>query len=99
MPRLTVTLTEEQAERVEELSGDSGEYESKSEVVRTFIDRGERVPDLERTVERLQREKRLILEERDEKNELARYVEDELQYREQDLRTRLKWWLFGKGGE
>lgn len=97
MPRLTVTLTEEQAELVCELSGDGEPYESKSEVVRNLIQAGERVEELEAEVERLEQEKRLILEERQEKRELARYVEDELSYREAGLATRVRWWLFGKG--
>lgn len=98
VPRLTITLTEEQAERVAELSGDGGPYESKSEAVRMLIQRGERVDELEQKAERLEREKRLILEEREEKRELARYVEDEQAWRSAGLTTRAKWWLFGKDG-
>lgn len=97
MPRLTVTLTEEQAEKVDELSGDSGPYESKSEAVRNLIQGGERVDELEEKVERLEREKRLILEEREEKRELVRYVEGEQEWRSAGLAKRARWWLFGKG--
>lgn len=97
VPRLTITLREEQAERVAELSGEGGPYESKSEAVRKLIQAGERVGELEEKVDRLEREKRLILEEREEKRELARYVEEEMSYREAPLSTRLRWWVFGKG--
>lgn len=96
VPRLTITLTEEQADRVAELSGEGGLYESKSEAVRMLIQTGERVEELERTVERLEREKRLILEDREEKRELVRYVEDERSWRSASLPRRVKWWVFGK---
>lgn len=96
VPRLTITLSDEQAEKVEQLSGEGGPYESKSEVVRMFIQRGERVDELEQKVERLEREKQLILEDREERNELVRYVEDELTYREAGLSKRVRWWLFGR---
>jgi Arc/MetJ-type ribon-helix-helix transcriptional regulator len=96
MSRLTITLTEEQAERIEELSGDGGPYGSKSEAVRNLIQTGERVEELETKVERLEREKRLLLEEREEKRELVRYVEDERSWRSASLPRRVKWWVFGK---
>lgn len=99
MPRLTVTITDEQAEFLDEVSGDGGEYESKSAAVREFIQAGERVAELEQTVERLETEKRLILEEREENRELVRYVEDELSCREAGIVTRAKWWLFGRNGD
>lgn len=96
MPRLTITLTEEQAEKVAELSSDDGPYESKSEAVRNLIQAGERVGDLEEKVERLDREKRIILEQREENQELVRYAETERAYREAGLPTRLRWFLFGR---
>jgi hypothetical protein len=63
----------------------------------------ERVGDLEQQVERLQREKRLILEERDEHSQLVRAVEQQRTLEEQraqaGLATRAKWWLFGRDEE
>jgi len=60
----------------------------------------ERVGDLEQQVERLQREKRLILEEREEHSQLVRAVEQQRTLEEQraqaGLATRAKWWLFGR---
>lgn len=41
----------------------------------------------------------MILEQREENQELTRYVEDELSYREAGLGTRMKWFLFEKGKE
>jgi hypothetical protein len=60
----------------------------------------ERVGDLEQQVERLEREKRLILEERDEHRQLVRAVEQEQSLAEEraqaGLATRVRWWLFGR---
>jgi Arc/MetJ-type ribon-helix-helix transcriptional regulator len=103
MPRLTITVTDEQAALLEELSGDGGQYESKSAAVRNFIQAGERVAELEREVERLNRERRQLLEQREEHSELARYAEDQRE-QEQNARerrtkpawTRAWWWLTGE---
>ena len=99
MPRLTVTITEEQEELLEELSSDSGEYESKSEAVRNLIQRGERVDELEQKVERLEREKRMLVEQREEHTELVEYVDEERSWRSAPLTKRVRWWLFGKGDD
>jgi hypothetical protein len=60
----------------------------------------ERVGDLEQQAERLEREKRLILEERDEHRQLVRAVEQEQSLAEEraqaGLATRVRWWLFGR---
>ncbi|WP_458211048.1 ribbon-helix-helix protein, CopG family [Haladaptatus sp. NG-SE-30] len=52
--------------------------------------------ELQTEVERLRREKRQVLAQREENQQLQRYVEDELTWREQSLSTRLRWWIFGK---
>lgn len=70
MPRFTVTVTDEQAALLEELSSHGGPYDSKSEAVRSFIQNGERLMELERENERLQRERRQLLEQREEHREL-----------------------------
>jgi Arc/MetJ-type ribon-helix-helix transcriptional regulator len=103
MPRLTITVTDEQAALLEELSGDGGQYESKSAAVRNFIQAGERVAELEQEVERLNRERRQLLEQREEHGELVRYAEDQRE-QEQNARERRKkpawtrawWWLTGE---
>ena len=103
MPRLTITVTDEQAALLEELSGDGGQYESKSAAVRDFIQAGERVAELEQEVERLNRERRQLLEQRNEHGELVRYAEDQRE-QEQNARERRKkpawtrawWWLTGE---
>ena len=96
MPRLTVTIDEDQKAFLEEKSGDDGPYESKSEAVRKCIQAYERVEELEREVERLRNEKRTILEQREENNELTRYVEEERSWRQAGIVTRAKWWIWGK---
>lgn len=64
MSRLTVTIEEEQSELLEELSQEGGEYDSKSEAVRDFIQQGETVRELRDEIVRLeerleQRERRI----------------------------------------
>lgn len=103
MPRLTITVTDEQTTLLEELSGDDGQYESKSAAVRDFIQAGERVAELERENERLHRERRQLLDQRKEHNDLVRYADDQRE-QEQNARerrrkpawTRAWWWLTGE---
>jgi len=63
----------------------------------------ERVAELEQQVERLEREKRLILEQREEHSQLVAAVEQERTLEQEraqaGLATRAKWWLFGRDGE
>jgi len=60
----------------------------------------ERVGDLQERVERLEREKRLILEQREEHSQLVRAVEQEQSLAEEraqaGLVTRVRWWLVGR---
>jgi len=53
MPRLTITIDENQSDFLEELTGENGEYESKSAAVRNFIQAGEERRELEKEVDRL----------------------------------------------
>jgi Arc/MetJ-type ribon-helix-helix transcriptional regulator len=96
MSRLTISLTDEEEEIIEEKVGDGSEYESKSEFVRKCIQAHTKIEDLERDIERLQNEKRLILEQREEATEIQKYVEEERTYRNAGVKTRLKWWVWGK---
>lgn len=103
MPRLTVTVDEEHVAVIEELSNDSGEYASKSEAMRACIQAYERVAELEVENDRLRREKRAVIEQRDEHHELVEHVEGErkLQQMERERRNapfwkRLEWFVFGR---
>lgn len=51
---------------------------------------------LQDDLERLRREKRQILDQREENRQLRRYVEDEKTWHEAALWTRLKWYVRGK---
>jgi len=94
MPRLSITLTEEQNERVEELV-ENGEYKSKNAVVQDWLSDAEKVNQVESENERLHRERRQLLEQRNENQELLEYVEDEKRYRHAGLFQRFRWWFRG----
>lgn len=53
MPRLTVTIDDDQNELLEAVAGEDGEYESKSAAVRDFIQAGEERQELEAEIKRL----------------------------------------------
>ena len=53
MPRLTVTIDDDQKELLEAVAGEDGEYESKSAAVRDFIQAGEERQELEAEIRRL----------------------------------------------
>lgn len=113
MPRLTVTITDEQAALLDAKTGEGGEYESKSEAVRTFIHEyehlTERVDDLEIENDRLRRQLAATNQRIDEHQELVEYVEEERRDRQRDRERRnapvwrrAKWWVLGApddGGE
>lgn len=80
---------------------------SMSELVREYVEKGldydDDIADLERTVDRLENEKRTLIDARDEHTELVEYVEEErrLQQRREERRDapawrRAKWWMFGR---
>ena len=104
MEQITIRIP---AEELEELEAEADEHGvSRSEHIRDLLasrhEDAEREAEIERLraeVERLQKEKRLILEDREEKQELVRYVEDERsaeqRWRAAGLGTRLKWRVFG----
>jgi len=106
--RTTVTLDDELAAHVDAVRAQADD--SNAEAVRECVRRSQRldecrdrVAELETEVERLQNEKRLILEQREEHTELVRAVEEErtLEQRraEAGLATRVKWAIFGMDGD
>jgi Arc/MetJ-type ribon-helix-helix transcriptional regulator len=81
MARLTVTIDDDQSEFLDEISGDDGDYDSKSEAVRKFIEQGEEAHELQERIDELEdrleaREDRIdtleeqLQERHDIKNEL-----------------------------
>lgn len=98
------------SEAVRELLEKGFEYEKRitkleQEYEDHITELEEQVENLERETERLQNEKRLILEQREEHTELVEYIEEE---RDSDRRDherrqapawrRAKWWLLGEPG-
>lgn len=103
MPRLTVSVDDDDAKMIEEISDDDGPYESKSEAMRACIHSYEQVEKLEQENERLRNEKRAMIEQRNNHKELVTYVEGErkLQKMERERRNapiwkRIKWIVFGR---
>lgn len=111
MDPLTIRLSED---TLETLDAEREDGVSRSEYIRVIVasrHEHERIRDeyeaelqeLRQDVERLEREKRLFIEDREEKQELVRYVEEERsaerRRREAGLLTRSKWFLFGQSDE
>ncbi len=103
VPRLTITLPEEMDDRIAELSGDSGPYESKSEAVRNLIRQGERLEEVERERDRLEEKLQVANSQADDVGELVEYVEHERAVRERErerrqapIWERAKWWVLGE---
>jgi metal-responsive CopG/Arc/MetJ family transcriptional regulator len=102
MEKISVSLRPDQLERLETRVEET-DADSRSAALRQLLDEYEDVTaeceELHTRCERLEREKRLVLEEREEKAELARYAEEQRtrQQRKDEagLGTRAKWWLFG----
>lgn len=103
MPRYSVTLPEEQGELIEDLAGEEEPASSKSEAVRMLIEDAQRVSEVEEENERLRRERRQLLEQREEHTDLVRYADAEREQaelererRKQPVWTRLRWWVYGE---
>lgn len=96
MPRLTITLPEDLNDRLEELSGDDGPFDSKADAVRQLTRRGDRLEEVEAERDDLRRQLAAANAREDDVDALARYVQDELDYRRAGLVQRTRWWLFGK---
>ena len=103
MPRLTVSISEDQQSFIEEKAGDGRPYESKSAFVRECLQRYEQVDELEAQVNDLQNQLRAANSKNDDMDDLAEYVqgERELQSMERERRNapiwdRVRWLIFGR---
>jgi hypothetical protein len=73
--------------------------ESRAEAIRRLVERGLEYEDLQREIERLENEKRALIADREEKQELVEYVEKErsVRQRREDRRRsnifRRAWWF------
>ena len=126
MEKISISLRDEQLQHVGER--EENENETRSEAVRTLVDRGmnaaeheeklrgrmeelerkkdEEIEQLRTEIDRLQRERRQILEQREENQELARFAKEQrsLVSEQRDRRNapvwrRAKWWVLGRGQE
>jgi len=126
MEKISISLRDEQLQHVGER--EENENETRSEAVRTLVDRGmnaaeheeklrgrmeelerkkdEEIEQLRTEIDRLQRERRQILEQREENQELVRFAEEQrsLVSEQRDRRNapvwrRAKWWVLGRGQE
>ncbi|MDG5821840.1 ribbon-helix-helix protein, CopG family [Natronococcus sp. A-GB7] len=103
-------LDESRVENLDSIAEDDGV--SRSEVIRDLLDDAlntaddervqeleQRIHDLETELERVHREKRQILEQREEHQELVKAVQSEQSLAEKKAQagafTRAKWWLTG----
>lgn len=86
MPRLTITITDRQSDLLDEKTGDNGEYESKSEAVRDFIQAYEHRRDYKR-----EHDWELALRERENERLREAYEQqiDELERENERLRQQL----------
>ena len=76
--------------------------ESRAEAIRRLVERGLEYDELAREIERLENEKRTLIADREEKQELVRFAERQRELaeyeRERQKRgvfTRFVWWLRG----
>ena len=110
MRQMTVSLREEQAQWIEENIGDGEGFESKSDAVRTIIDRQwelqSEVDDLKNENKELRNQLAATNQRIDEVNDLVEYVDEqrslERSREEREERrakagilTRAKWYLVG----
>lgn len=109
MKRITVSLEPEQIERLDELQ-DEHDVDSRSAAIRRLFQEYEELQveyedlmneyeELQTEVERARRERRQLLEEREEHQELVRYAKNERtaeqRWRQASLATRIRWRLTG----
>lgn len=107
MGRTSVTLDDETEAILDDLAADDGPFDARSEAVRecirAYADRTSRIEELETENERLQRERRQILEQREENTDLVTVVERQQSLQERKAQasifTRIKWNILGMPSE
>jgi metal-responsive CopG/Arc/MetJ family transcriptional regulator len=108
MRQITIRLPEEEIESLDEEAEEADV--SRSEYVRDVIrsrkeheELRNEVDELREEVERQKRERRQLLEQRDEHQELVAVVQEEKsieeRWRQADLMTRARWKIFGMPSE
>ena len=89
MPRLTITINDDQSELLDDLTSEDGEYESKSAAVRSFIDEGESKHELQAEIDRL-RERLESREDRIDELESQLGKRSEIEQQIEQLPTKIK---------
>jgi len=113
MKKVSVSLEDDHIATIDDRE-DRDDISSRSEALRSLLDELEALreeyddlrvdyDELEKRCTRLEREKLLILEQREETTELVKYVKDERtaeqKWREASIGKRIKWRLFGMDSE
>jgi predicted transcriptional regulator len=97
MQQLTIRVSDETATEIEQMADE--QETSKSKVTRELLERGSEYEQLQTECDRLRREKRQILAQRDENRQLVEYVEQERsnaeKRRQANALKRAKWWFLG----
>lgn len=94
MEQITIRLPEDMLESLDDEAEEKGR--SRSEHIRDVLASRRDLGELRTEVDRLRREKRQILDQREENSELARYVDEEIEWRKAPITKRIKWWFTGK---
>lgn len=98
MESLTAKVPEDLLEEIEDYADDEHDG-NRSEAVRDLLRRGLDADELEAERDRLERQYRQLIEQRDEHEALVEYVEQEKTLEERRRRAglakRAKWWLVG----
>lgn len=106
MPRITVTISESLDDWLESQTGDSEGFDSKSEVMRHYVERGREADDLERELElaesRLDDLRRQMVERENVQEKvdvLATQVEEQRETMNAPFFVRWYRWVRGARGE
>ena len=106
MPRITVTISDELDEYLEEHSGDDEEFDSKSEVMRSLAQRGQEVDDLEteleikqNRIEDLERQMGARDQVEEKVDVLAKRIEEDTSSPDPPFFVRWAQWWQSRGGE
>lgn len=115
MPRVTVNISEDLLNKIEEYR--KKEYENRSEKVRDLLKDGlnyeetvgefeEQIRELEEKIDRLENEKRKLIEQREENQELVKFVEEqksviqqEKEIKNKPVWKRARYWVLGRNSE
>jgi chromosome segregation ATPase len=99
--RASLVLYERHLDLLDDLQEDDDrDVRSRSEAARELIDEWDELrkecEDLRTENERLQNRIMTLIDEREERQELVRFVDEEEQRRKAGIVQRAKWWAFGK---